>query len=46
LVDKMTESEKTLLEVVNKLAVKINSYDKHFTVMSSDISKVQRWICR
>jgi hypothetical protein len=41
LVEKMVESEQTLVEVVNKLAMKINSYDKRFTSQGSDISKVQ-----
>jgi hypothetical protein len=41
LVDKMVESEKTMLEVVNKLPKKMDSYDKRLTTMGSDITKVQ-----
>jgi hypothetical protein len=40
LVDKMSESEKHLLEVVNKLSEKFDSYGKCITVLSFDISKV------
>jgi hypothetical protein len=41
LVEKMSESEKNLVEAVNKLAVKMDSYDKRFTSLGSDISKIQ-----
>jgi hypothetical protein len=41
LVDRMSESEKTLLDVVAKLSEKIDSYDKRITSMGSNISKVQ-----
>jgi hypothetical protein len=37
----MSESEKHLLEVVNKLAERFDSYDKRITVLSYDVSKVQ-----
>jgi hypothetical protein len=36
----MVESEKTMLEVVNKLSEKMDSYDKRLTTMGSDITKV------
>jgi hypothetical protein len=41
LVEKMSESEKNLVEAVNKLAVKMDYYDKRFTSLGSDISKIQ-----
>jgi hypothetical protein len=41
LVDRMVESEKTLLEAVNKLSVKFDSYDKCLTSLGSNIAKVQ-----
>jgi hypothetical protein len=37
----MSESEKTLLEVVAKLSKKMDAYDKRITSMGSDLSKVQ-----
>jgi hypothetical protein len=41
LVKEMSESEEHLLEVVNKLAERFDSYDKRMTVLSSNISKVK-----
>jgi hypothetical protein len=40
LVEKMVESKQNLVEVVNRLSVKIDSYDKRITALGSDISKV------
>jgi hypothetical protein len=40
LVVKMSDSEKTLLDAVNKLSEKFDSYDKHLTTLGSDLSKV------
>jgi hypothetical protein len=37
----MTESEKTLLEAMNKLSEKMDSYDKRLTSLGSEVSKVQ-----
>jgi hypothetical protein len=37
----MAESEKTLIDVVNRLSEKLDGYDKRFSSISSDISKVQ-----
>jgi hypothetical protein len=34
------ESKQNLVEVVNRLSVKIDSYDKRITALGSDISKV------
>jgi hypothetical protein len=39
--EKMSESEKSVLEAVNKLDVKMEVYDKRLTSLCSDISKVQ-----
>jgi prefoldin subunit 5 len=41
LVDRMSESEKTLLEAVAKLSEKMDVYDKRITSLGSDLSKVQ-----
>jgi formyltetrahydrofolate synthetase len=41
LVEKMTDSEKTLLEAITKLFEKMDIYDKRITSMGSDLSKVQ-----
>jgi hypothetical protein len=41
LVAKMSESEKSLIEAINKLSLKIDSYDKCLTSLGSDMSKVQ-----
>jgi hypothetical protein len=41
MVDRMAESEKTLLEAVNKLSMKFDSYDKHLTSLGSNIANVQ-----
>jgi DNA anti-recombination protein RmuC len=41
MVERMSESEKTLLEVVAKLSKKMDAYDKRITSMGSDLSKVQ-----
>jgi hypothetical protein len=40
-IDRMTESEKTLLEAIAKLSEKIDSYDKRIVSMGLDIAKVQ-----
>jgi hypothetical protein len=40
-VEKMMDSEKTLLEAVAKLFEKMDTYDKWITSMGSDLSKVQ-----
>jgi hypothetical protein len=37
----MAESEKTLIDAVNRLSEKLDVYDKRFSSISSDISKVQ-----
>jgi hypothetical protein len=37
---KMSDSEKTLLDAVNKLSEKFDSYDKRLTIMGSDLSKI------
>jgi hypothetical protein len=37
----MLESEKTLLEAVAKLSEKMDAYDKHITLMGSNLSEVQ-----
>jgi hypothetical protein len=41
LVDRMTNSEKTLLEAISKLYEKFDSYDKRLTSLGSNVSKVQ-----
>jgi hypothetical protein len=41
LVDKMAESEQTLLEAVNQLSTKMDSYDQCLTTLGSNMSKVQ-----
>jgi hypothetical protein len=41
LVDKMAESEQTLLEVENQLSMKMDSYDQRLTTLGSNLSKVQ-----
>jgi hypothetical protein len=41
LVVRMSELEKTLLEVMNKLSVRFDSYDRHITTLCSDLAKVQ-----
>jgi hypothetical protein len=41
LVDKMTDSEKTLLEAISKLSEKLDVYGKRLTSMGSNVSKVQ-----
>jgi hypothetical protein len=41
LVEKMSKSEKNLVEAVNRLAAKMDSYDQRFTSLGSDISKIQ-----
>jgi prefoldin subunit 5 len=41
LVERMLESEKTLLEAVAKLSEKMDAYDKHITSMGSNLSEVQ-----
>jgi hypothetical protein len=41
LVTKMSELEKKLFEVVHKLNEKIDSYDKRFVLLGSDLSKMQ-----
>jgi hypothetical protein len=40
LVEKMSDSEKHLLDVVTKLSEKIDAYDRRLTSMGSDIAKV------
>jgi hypothetical protein len=46
LVDKMTDSEKTLLEAISKLSKKFDVYDKRLTSMGSDVSRYKpKWIC-
>jgi hypothetical protein len=40
LVEKMSKSEKNLVEAVNRLAAKMDSYDQRFTSLGSDISKI------
>jgi prefoldin subunit 5 len=37
----MSKSEKNLVEAVNRLAAKMDSYDQRFTSLGSDISKIQ-----
>jgi hypothetical protein len=37
----MAESEKTLIDAVNRLSEKLDGYDKRFSSISSNISKVQ-----
>jgi hypothetical protein len=41
LVERMTELDKTLLDVVTKLSKKMDSYEKCITSLSSDLAKVQ-----
>jgi hypothetical protein len=41
LVERMSESEKHLLEAVYKLSKKMDTYDKRITLLGSNISKVQ-----
>jgi hypothetical protein len=41
LVAKMAELEQNLVAAVNKLSMKIDSYDKRITTLKSDISKVR-----
>jgi hypothetical protein len=41
LVNRMFESEKHLLEAMNKFSDKFNAYDRHLTSMGSDFSTVQ-----
>jgi hypothetical protein len=41
LVNKMAESEKTLIDAVNRLSEKLDGYDKRFSSIGLDISKVQ-----
>jgi hypothetical protein len=37
----MAELEQNLIEVVNRLSGKMDSYEKHITTIGSDLSKVQ-----
>jgi hypothetical protein len=41
LVNKMAESEKTLIDAVNRLLEKLDGYDKRFSSIGLDILKVQ-----
>jgi hypothetical protein len=41
LVAKMSKSEKTLLDAMNKLSERFDSYERRLTSLGSDLSKVQ-----